>query len=61
MGEVQKQQDESDLRYATDLVDVEPDCGGGADAHIQDQGMTLRLQVVTQLLAQLLPWLLHRT
>lgn len=46
---------------STCLVDVQPDCGGGADVHIQNQRVALGLQVVTQLLAQLLPWLLHES
>lgn len=41
------------------LVDVEAHSGGGGDADIQDERVALGLQVVAQLLAQLLPWLLQ--
>lgn len=41
------------------LIDVQAHCGGRCDAHIQDQRVTLGLQVVAQLLTQLLPWLLQ--
>ncbi len=45
--------------HAVYLVDVEAHGGGGGDADIQDERVALGLQVVAQLLAQLLPWLLQ--
>ncbi len=45
--------------HAVYLVDVQAHCGGGGDADIQDERVALGLQIVAQLLAQLLPWLLQ--